>query len=86
MTSSQVHDPDLVANVPGVPTAADALVALAPQTASGAATLALPFFSSQPRVLSLVLVPAGLGLVAAGYLRRAPWPRRIALQANTSRN
>jgi len=86
MTSSQVHDQDLVPNVPGAPTAADAVVVLAAQTASGAATLALPFFSSQPPVLSLVLVPAGLGLVAARYLRRAAWPRRIGLQANTPRN
>jgi len=86
MTSSQVHDQDLVANVLGAPTAADAVVVLTAQTAIGIATLALAFLSSQPRVLTPALVLAGLGLVAARDLRRAPWPRRIAPQANAPRN
>jgi Zn-dependent protease with chaperone function len=47
-----------------------AVAALAGQVASGSATLALPFLSRQPCILVLAMLPAGLGLLAAGVGRR----------------
>ena len=47
-----------------------AVAVLAGQVASGSATLALPFLSRQPCILVLAMLPAGLGLVAAGLGRR----------------
>jgi Zn-dependent protease with chaperone function len=47
-----------------------AVAVLAGQVARGSATLALPFLSRQPCILVLAIVPAGLGLLAAGLGRR----------------
>jgi hypothetical protein len=46
------------------------VVMLAGRTAAGEATLALPGLSRQPCVVALALVPGGLGVVAALFLRR----------------
>jgi hypothetical protein len=49
---------------------------LAGQVAAGSATLAPPFLSSQPCVVVLAMIPAGLGLVAVQVLRRLS-PRAV---------
>jgi Zn-dependent protease with chaperone function len=46
------------------------VVVLAGRTATGQATLALPGLSRQPCVVALALVPGGLGVLAALFLRR----------------
>jgi beta-lactamase regulating signal transducer with metallopeptidase domain len=55
-----------------------AVAVLAGQVAAGSATLAPPFLSSQPCVVVLAMIPAGLGLVAVQVLRRL-WPRAVPM-------
>ncbi len=52
-----------------------AFAVLAGQVASGSATLAAPFLSSQPCIVVLAMIPAALGLIALQLARRA-WPVR----------
>jgi BlaR1 peptidase M56 len=47
-----------------------AVAVLAGRVASGSATLAFPFLSRQPCILVLAMLPAALGLLAAGLGRR----------------
>jgi hypothetical protein len=52
-----------------------AFAVLAGQVASGSATLAAPFLSSQPCVVVLAMIPAGLGLILLQVAHRA-WSER----------
>jgi beta-lactamase regulating signal transducer with metallopeptidase domain len=49
-----------------------AVIVLVGQLASGSATLALPFLSSQPCVVVLAAIPIALGALAGRYRRRHP--------------
>jgi hypothetical protein len=52
-----------------------AFAVLVGQVATGSATLAAPFLSSQPCIVVLAMIPAALGLIALRLARRA-WPAR----------
>jgi Zn-dependent protease with chaperone function len=58
---------------------------LAAETASGTATLALPFLSSQPCVVMLALIPAGVALAGTFLARALPKPRRLRASVSAPR-
>jgi Zn-dependent protease with chaperone function len=55
-----------------------AVAVLAAHAASGSATLAPPFLSSQPCVAVLAMIPAVAGLVGLVYARTRPTPQSVA--------
>ena len=59
---------------------------LAGQTASGSATLALPFVSAKPCILMLAAIPAGVGLAGVLCVRAQPRSRRAAVRPTAARN
>lgn len=59
---------------------------LAGQTASGSATLALPFLSAKPCILMLAAIPAGVGLAGILCVRAQPRSPRVAVRPSAARN
>jgi len=55
------------------------LATLAAETASGSATLGLPFVSSAPCVVMLALIPAAVALAGVLCARRRAVPARVAV-------
>jgi Zn-dependent protease with chaperone function len=56
-----------------------ALAVLAARTATGSATLAPPFLSSQPCIMVLAMIPTAAGLAGLVYARASRAPRAFAL-------
>jgi hypothetical protein len=55
-----------------------AFAVLVGQVASGSATLAAPFLSSQPCIVVLAVIPAAIGLIVLQFVRRALPARQLA--------